>query len=103
MTSHWRSCGADGEVPLKLSFFPFYLGCLGRLAGMDGEKNSTGSKKQDLKCAVKFGYPGRRGGVIATSASSWATPGGYQLLKCIAIHQNELKNRPRLDSGRRHE
>ena len=31
----------EGEVP-------FCPGCLGRLAGMNGEKNSRGSKKREL-------------------------------------------------------
>ena len=39
---------AEGEVPLTPSLLIICLGRLGRLAGMDGEKNSTGSKKQDL-------------------------------------------------------
>ena len=95
--------GQMGRFPSNFPFSPSTWAFWADWLEWMGRKTAQAVKKQDLKCAVKFGYPGRSGGVIATSASSWATPGGYQLLKCIAIHQNELKNRPRLDSGRRHE
>ena len=88
--AHWRSCfflpvlffhpihssqsaqtaQAEGDLLVCRQMrrkSPVCLGSLGQLAG-------TGSNEQDLTCADQFWVSGRRGGVIVTSTTSWATP-----------------------------